>query len=112
MKRTARIIFWTLLFFLLLLGVDQFLLRIPAKAPAHVEARGFYLDFRSRLLRMAETEPIPLPARSVSGSRGAEAATESAPRFLYVDGQGQLQFVDSIEEIPPAFRREAQPLDR
>jgi hypothetical protein len=36
----------------------------------------------------------------------------SNPRYFYVDRQGELHFVDRIEEVPVAFRKDAQRLEK
>jgi hypothetical protein len=123
MKGTARFIFWTLVFMVLLLGLDQFFHRIPASTPIHVEIRTFYLDLRGRLLRLADadkaptTKPVlppksPLQAPPPKGQATNPGAADAAPRYLYVDAAGQLHFADRLEDIPPAFRRDAQTLAR
>jgi hypothetical protein len=35
-----------------------------------------------------------------------------APRYLYVDNGGQLHFADTLQEIPPRYRKEAQLLEK
>jgi hypothetical protein len=30
---------------------------------------------------------------------------------VYADGEGELHFVDRLEQVPARYRREAQPLD-
>jgi hypothetical protein len=38
------------------------------------------------------------------------AAPPTADRYIYVDADGELQFADSLEDIPPALRKDAQPM--
>ena len=116
MKRLTGILLWTLAFLALLLAADQFLLRVSLKAPAYATARNFYLDFRTRLLHpnvpvkaapavSAEHREKKRRAPAPAASRG-----ERTLRYVWVDGNGELQFADSLSEIPPAFRKGAKPL--
>jgi hypothetical protein len=117
MKRLAGFLLWTVVFLVLLLAADQFLLRVPLKAPAYTTARNFYLDFRSGLLHPKAARKA---APAVSASRREKkrsaparvASPEPTPRYVWVDGQGELRFADSLAEIPAAFRKEAKPLKR
>jgi len=34
------------------------------------------------------------------------------PRYLYVDDTGTLQFAESLEAIPKAYRKDAQPMEQ
>jgi len=116
MKRIAGILLWGSLFLAILLGMDQFFLRVPVDVPALKEIRAFYCDFRGRLFSLVgqedrpslesviERNDVPAPARP--------GRKESAPRYLYVDRKGALQFADALEEIPSEYRKEAQPLGR
>lgn len=116
MKRIAAILLWSGLFLVILFGVDQFFLRVPASAPVLDEVRTFYLDFRGRLLKLAGREPEATLESVIEGSAAPAAARPAgkggAPRYLYVDGQGELQFADTLEEVPAAYRKEAQPIGR
>jgi hypothetical protein len=56
-----------------------------------------------------------LPGKSIEQvietARDTPAAKTQAPqRYLYVDDSGALQFADSLEQVPPKYRRSAQPL--
>lgn len=118
MNQTTKAIIWTFVFLLLLLAIDQFLLRVEFVQPQMRVARSFYLDFRQRLFTLGrpgapdsvdavidadrrESKPVQTPQRKTSGP----------PRYLYVDAEGTLQFVDSLEEIPPHLRKGAQRLE-
>jgi hypothetical protein len=140
MKKSLSALLWTLVFIALLLGIDQFFLRIPASVSPHREAQTFYLDFRGRLLALGTGEkkpagPLPAPGKAQSplGSKPAApappaqapapAAAVSAPlpppsgggavvRYIYVDQAGDLHFADSLQEVPARYRGEARPLSR
>ena len=49
--------------------------------------------------------PPDKPAPAVKRAPG-----EPEPRYLYVDKYGELHFADRLEEVPAAYRRDAQPL--
>ena len=124
-------LFWTFLFLVMLVAVDQFFLQVPPLHPAHAAVSRFYQDFRGRLLFMlggedavrqptatrqpedaGSTTPSPDSIEAVIDQQPATPAPEeeNAPRYLYSDAEGQLQFADSLEEIPPRYRRDAQQL--
>lgn len=128
MKRLLKFLLWTLVFCALLLAVDQTLLRVPLQQPALAAVRSFYLDFRQRLIHLG-SRPAPASIDAVieqaqkkappaPGAKAPEPASapakEPAPkgRYLYVDGHGELQFADRLEDIPPPFRREARRMER
>jgi hypothetical protein len=115
MKRIAAALLWTSLFLVLLAGMDQFFVRVPTTVPVLAEARAFYLDFRGRLALLGGWKQEPtlesLIERTAADPPGRSAAShENTPRFLYADRRGELHFTDSLEEIPPEYRKEAQPL--
>lgn len=138
MKRLVSFLFWTFLFLVVCLGLDQLLVRVEMPLPVLSEVRTFYVDFRTRLLQLghrlpakgapagkkAAVPPAPKAAPGVQPKRAepvppspperkaAPAAAESAPRYLYVDGQGELRFADRLEEVPAAYRKDAQPLEK
>ena len=49
----------------------------------------------------APAQPSPVPP-----------AVTSNPRYFYVDKQGELHFVDRLEEVPAAYRKDAQRLEK
>jgi hypothetical protein len=126
MKKLLAFSCWTLIFGLLLLGLDQFFLRIPASVSPHREAQTFYLDFRTRLLALTAGEKSGAPASPVPGQKPSGAAPKTpaaaqapapameapALRYVYVDQGGDLHFADSLQEIPAPYRADARPLSR
>lgn len=63
MARFLSLLLWTVVFLLLVLAVDQLLLRVPAKAQTHVAVATFYRDLRGRLLDLASgKKPLSPPA--------------------------------------------------
>jgi len=141
MRRLAVFLFWTIVFLALAAGIDQLLVRVEMPLPVLAEVQTFYVDFRSRLLRIGEAprhraEPTPdvapAPAPRPPAAPGApgapvrehgakpamkkggpaHSAETPSPRYLYVDRGGELHFADRLEEIPAAYREEAQRLER
>lgn len=125
MKHLFKTIFWTFFLILLLLGIDQYFVRVPASQPAVAAVRSFYLDFRSRLLRQLPEE-VPVSVEAVIEAAEKEvaqpqtlapkkaapvnAAEEPKYRYIYADADGGLHFAATLEEIPAAFRKQAQRL--
>lgn len=125
MKHLFKTIFWAVFLLLLLLGIDQYLVRVPASQPAVAAVRAFYLDLRSRLPRLlpggeplsveavieaAERKtPGPIP-KSAPQKKAAPASAAEEPNFFYADADGDLHFAATLEEIPAAFRKQAQRL--
>ncbi len=76
--------------------------------------RSFYLDFRHRLLTLAapgdnqSLETVLDRASSPPEKDGAPVSSD--PRYIYVDGQGQLHFAATLEDVPAALRSQARPL--
>jgi len=115
MKRLKHFLLWTLLFVALLVVADQLLMQTTLSAPGVGQFQRFYRDFRGRLFALIDgpapasidqvIETAAPPARQAPGARPV-----TPQRYLYVDGQGELQFADSLQEVPPAFRQKAQPL--
>ena len=127
MKRFFKTIFWAVFLILLLLGIDQYFVRVPARQPAVTAVRAFYLDFRARLLRqLPEEVPVSVEAVIEAAEKGvaqpqptAPAPKKAAPvsaaaepkfKYLYADADGGLHFAATLEEIPEPFRRQAQRL--
>lgn len=63
MTRFFSVLLWTVVFCLLLLAIDQLLVRVPATAPAHLAVATFYRDLRSRVIDLVSgTKLVPAPA--------------------------------------------------
>jgi len=127
MNKLMKFLLWSVVFLALLLACDQLLLRVPMRQPALATVRSFYLDFRGRLLHLDEHRPPPTidqlidrevqsPPPVPTAKRLAPAAKTAAPapgpRYLYVDGEGNLQFADRFEDIPRKYRKAARPMER
>ena len=131
MYRLIKPIFWTFLFLVMMLIIDQFLVQVPPIHPAHATVSNFYQDFRSRLTALAfgEKKATPKSIEAVIAKQQKETApkkTEQAkehqaeaaaapqaqkpPRYIYSDGKGELHFADSLDDVPDEYRRLAQPM--
>jgi hypothetical protein len=132
MNRLIKMIFWTFLFLIMMLAIDQFLVQVPPVNPAHAAIRNFYRDFRSRMIDLVfgeeKTEPasieavideqgktrkaaLPASAKDTEQSKpAAKPQAQAHRRYIYSDARGELQFADSLEEVPKAFRGQAQPM--
>jgi hypothetical protein len=101
-RRLGGLLLWTLLFVLLLAAADQALLRLTPQSPLLVELQDCYRDLRSRLLAG------PQQADSIEAL--LQEPEPPAQSYFYADSQGELHFVDSLQQVPPAYRNQAQPL--
>lgn len=133
MTRLIKPIIWTLVFLALMLAVDQFLVQVPPAHPAHAAISRFYLDFRNRMIDILFGEKKVSPASIeavIEGKQGprqqagalptakgqehgkaaAELSSKPKKRYIYSDANGELQFADSLEEVPKKYRGQAQPM--
>lgn len=112
MKKILSFFFWLLIFAGVLGAADQALVRIKADLPGYREVRSFYLDFRERLLGLYSGDG-PVSIEEVIEKSEPQAPAASQPGgFVYVDDRGVLHLVESLEDVPPAYRREAKKLSR
>lgn len=132
MHRLIKPIFWTFLFLVMMLVIDQFLVQVPPVNPAHAAVSNFYRDFRSRMIDLAFNDKKAAP-ESVEAVIEKQQKQETAPqkskesgqeqnkpakssqasesqRYLYSDGKGELHFTDSLDEVPEKYRGQAQPM--
>ncbi len=118
MFKMARWFIWGLFSLLLLTALDQVLLRVDLPVTGYAEVHEFYVDFRNRLLDLTGMRGDDSVARMITANQQSSVATKSAAeipakkptRYLYVDDEGSLQFVDSLDQVPLQYRRDAQPL--
>lgn len=121
MKKIIFMFVWIVSFLLLLLVCDQFLLRYPGKdLPVLNDFQHFYQDFRSRLIKLesqrhASDVSTATTVEDVLSAREHQVAQETvlpkAVRYLYLDEHGTINFADRLDEIPPALRHSAKPLE-
>ncbi len=135
MHRLIKPIFWTFLFLIMMIVIDQFLVQVPPVHPAHAAVSNFYQDFRSRLidLTFGEKKATPKTIEAViekqrkdqktspkkvnnPSQKQTEPANKPRPkksqRYLYSDGKGELHFADSLEDVPDKYRGQAQPMGK
>ena len=135
MHRLIKPIFWTFLFLVMMLIIDQFLVQTPPVHPAHAAVSNFYRDFRSRLIDLVfnekkaapksieaviekqqkkqETTPQKIKKSDQKQTKPADKSQASkTQRYLYSDGKGELHFADSLEEVPDKYRGQAQPMGK
>lgn len=122
MRRLIKPIFWTFLFLVMLLCIDQFFVQVPPVHPAHETVSNFYKDFRGRLIdltfgaKKAEPESVEsvIEKQQAADKKPATTARSNSPaksqRYIYSDGKGELHFADSLAEVPDEYRGQAQPM--
>ena len=135
MRRLIKPIFWTFLFLIMMLVIDQVLVQVPPVHPAHAAIKTFYQDFRGRLTELAfdEKRATPKSIEAVIEKQQKEPAradqkdikkvqeqskpspepqTTKAQRYIYSDGKGELHFADSLNDVPDEYRGLAQPMGK
>jgi hypothetical protein len=132
MSRLIKPIFWSFLFLIMMLVIDQFFVQVPPVHPAHAAVSNFYQDFRGRLIDLTsgEKKASPKTIEAVIEKQKSQKASaqkvkkeepkqakptstsqiEKSQRYLYSDGKGELHFVDSLDEVPDEYRGQAQPM--
>lgn len=116
MFKLLKLFAWVLFTVILLVAVDQLLVRVPIALPGVTQAQTFYVDFRNRLIGLLGVEQISQrPVKSIEQVIEANKVAppkqkSSARRYLYVDDAGGLQFADSLSQVPLRYRESAQPL--
>jgi len=129
MHKLIKPLIWTALFLGMMLAIDQFFVQVPPVHPAHEAVSKFYRDFRGRLIDLAfgdkKAAPESIEAvidkqqkkekssaeKTVETKAKAEKPTEaSTQRYIYSDSNGELQFADSLNEVPEKYRSQAQPI--
>jgi len=105
-----RFIVWVILTLVLVVVVDQLMIRRHFTTFVLKETQVFYRDFRSRLLTLGRTDDFDdRIGQTIEAQKNS--SDDSAPvRYLYVDAAGVLHFADSLNEVPPAYRQSAQQL--
>jgi len=108
--RFIRFILWVLLALVLIVVVDQLMIRRHFMTPVLEEAQTFYRDFRARLLTLGRTDDLDDRIGETIEVQKDLSDEEASSRYLYVDAAGELHFADSLDEVPPAYRQSAQRL--
>jgi len=105
-----RFILWVILTMVLVVVVDQLMIRRHFTTPVLEEAQTFYRDFRTRLLTLGHTDGRDDRIGQTIEAQKDPSAEGAQSRYLYVDAAGVLHFADSLKEVPPAYRQSAQQL--
>lgn len=111
MKKLRHFFFWFFICFAVIVGIDQLLCRMPAQHPTLKVTQQFYTDFRSRLLGINQPRTIDAVIERESQPGSSPVSPAGSARFLYKDATGQLQFADSLDDVPAPYRENAKPLD-
>ncbi|GEM_PF-6620456 len=83
MARFFSFLLWTGVFLLILLAIDQFLVRVPASGPTHTAVTTFYRELRDRLtglatgLAVVPPSPPATPAKPAPAKKAPEPAKTS-----------------------------------
>ncbi len=113
MLKLIKYFLWLVVILALSLGFDQLMLQLPLPAPGLKQTQEFYVDFRSRLIGLlnGSTAAPADPIDAVISAKARPAKTKQAShRYLYVDADGNLQFADSLQQVPARYRDSAQPM--
>lgn len=136
MRTLFSVVLWALVFLLILVAVDQLLVRVPATLPIHVAAAEFYRDLRGRVIDLVKggkspsappAAPVkpPPPVKSPKGpGKGIEgiieqrqarppaapSAGQPVPRYVYADSRGEIHFADTLAEVPEEYREKVKVL--
>jgi hypothetical protein len=121
----VRFFLWLAVFLVLLLAADEALLRLSTDRPLIRNFQECYRDFRTRLLGgrplphsvpgISPKPSRPIPPKKVRPKtveaiieQSTGSSNEKGHSYLYVDRQGVLQFADSLDEVPQAYRSSAK----
>ena len=114
MLKMLRICLWLVVAMIALAVFDQVMVRIPLQTAGFKQAQTFYVDFRQRLLGLTGVTGKSAPPsieQVIETTTQQRQKQPSRPQpYLYVDERGALQFVDSFEQVPEPFRKDAQSL--
>lgn len=108
MLRILSILLWTAVFLLIVLAVDQLLLRVPATLPAHAAVATFYRELRSRVLELAEQQPrapAPAPAAAAPKKPAAAGKTREAPARPPASVEKVIEQRQARKATPPPAKK-------
>lgn len=103
MSRLFSLLLWTAVFLLIVLAVDQLLLRVPASLPAHVAVADFYRDLRGRVLDLAKGgKPAPAPA-----AEATPATPPALPTKAVKEAPGSVEAIIEQRAATPSVPAKA-----
>ncbi|MCD6270134.1 MAG: hypothetical protein J7J71_08380 [Deltaproteobacteria bacterium] len=114
MLKFLKYFLWLAVLLALAVGFDQLMVKVPLHSPGLKQTQQFYVDFRTRLVGLfggktaAPTDVIEAVIKKTATP--ATASVEKTGRYLYVDSDGNLQFADSLQQVPSQYRQAAQPM--
>jgi len=112
MLKLLKYFLWLVVILALVFGFDQLMLKLPLHGPGLKQTQQFYVDFRTRLVGLIKTDTTLSPASIESviekTAPVVPSASKKTNRYLYVDGDGTLQFADSLQQVPKKYRQDAQ----
>lgn len=79
MARLFAFLLWTVVFLLLMLAIDQLLVRVPASQPTHAAIAAFYQDLRARLFDLASGKPAAPAASPAKVAPQAKTREQKKP---------------------------------
>lgn len=106
-----RFIFWLLALLILVVVGDRVLMQHSFDAPGVKPAQQFYRDFRERLLTLHRSTRSGDEIGQTIDQEVLRQEPVKSSRYLYVDSNGTLHFADSLQQVPAAYRRDAQVLE-
>ena len=114
MLKLFKFFIWIIVVLALAVGFDQFMVRTPLNVTGLKETQIFYVDFRQRLIRLINngqrSASDDIQAVIERSNEQKKVEEQSASRFVYVDRNGELQFADSLKDVPAEYRENAQPM--
>ncbi len=105
-----RFIVWVILTLILVVVVDQLMIKRQVTTPVLKQTQAFYRDFRLRLLTLVRSDDLDDRIGQTIETQKNSSDEGTPVRYLYVDAAGVLHFADSLNEVPPAYRQSAQQL--
>jgi len=106
MLKLLKYFLWLAVLLALSVGFDQLMVKVPLHSPGLKQTQQFYVDFRTRLVGLFGGKT----AAPTDVIEAVTASVEKTGRYLYVDSDGNLQFADSLQQVPSQYRQAAQPM--
>lgn len=110
MARLFAFLLWTCVFFVLLLLIDQFLVRVPLQQPALAATQRFYRDFRQRLFALGEQVPTPTIEGLIEQARREPGSAKPVPSVAPTSGPAKsVKPAATPASVPASAPRAKQP---
>jgi hypothetical protein len=106
MTRFFSVLLWTAVFCLLLLAIDQLLVQVPARFPAHAAVATFYRDLRSRTIDLfSGVKSAPATPAKPKPAAPPKGTAKTGPASV----EGIIEQRQARPTVPPAPKRAAAP---